>query len=301
MNLFENMYDGVYFIDRERRITYWNKAAEKITGFTSDEVLGKQCSDNILIHIDDKGTSICKGMCPLAATIKDGSTREAEVYLHHKKGHRVPVWIRATPLRDENNNIIGGAELFTDSSSQHLMLQRIKDLEELALIDTLTQLSNRKHLESEMHNSLQEMERYNLSFAILFIDIDNFKRFNDTYGHDVGDQILQVLAQTLKSAARPFDLFGRWGGEEFIGIIRNVDHDALVTIGNRCRILVEKSYMTFNDTFINVSISLGGTLAKKGDSIESILKRADHLMYESKKRGRNCLITDYTITSSSMP
>jgi diguanylate cyclase (GGDEF)-like protein len=145
------------------------------------------------------------------------------------------------------------------------------------------------------------MERYNLSFAILFIDIDNFKRFNDTYGHDVGDQILQVLAQTLKSAARPFDLFGRWGGEEFIGIIRNVDHDALVTIGNRCRILVEKSYMTFNDTFINVSISLGGTLAKKGDSIESILKRADHLMYESKKRGRNCLITDYTITSSSMP
>jgi diguanylate cyclase (GGDEF)-like protein len=231
-------------------------------------------------------------MCPLAATIKDGSTREAEVYLHHKKGHRVPVWIRATPLRDENNNIVGGAELFTDSSAQHLMLQRIQDLEELALIDTLTQLSNRKHLESEMHNSLQEMERYNLSFAILFIDIDNFKQFNDTYGHDVGDQILQTLAQTLKSAARPFDLFGRWGGEEFIGIIRNVDRDALVTIGNRCRILVEKSYMTFKEKFINVSISLGGTLAQRGDSIESLLKRADRLMYESKKRGRNCLTTD---------
>ena len=291
-NLFENMYDGVYFVDRERRITYWNKAAEKITGFASEEVVGKQCSDDILVHIDAGGNSLCKGLCPLAETIRDGSTREAEVYLHHKKGHRVPVWIRATPLRDEKHNIVGGAELFTDASAHHVMLKRIKDLEELALIDTLTQLSNRKHLESAMHNSFQEMERYNLSFAVLFIDIDNFKQFNDTYGHDVGDQVLQMLATTLKSAARPFDLFGRWGGEEFIGIIRNVDHDALFTIGNRCRILVEKSYMTFKDRFINVSISLGGTLAKKGDSIESILKRADQLMYESKKRGRNCLTTD---------
>jgi diguanylate cyclase (GGDEF)-like protein/PAS domain S-box-containing protein len=292
MNLFENMYDGIYFVDRERRITYWNKAAENITGFASEEVLGKQCSDNILIHIDDRGNSLCKGICPLAATMREGSTREAEVYLHHKKGHRVPVWVRVTPLRDEKNEIVGGAELFTDSSAQHVMLQRIQDLEELALIDTLTQLSNRKHLELEIHNSLQEMQRYNLSFAILFIDIDNFKQFNDTYGHDVGDQILQILAKTLKSAARPFDLFGRWGGEEFIGIIKNVDHDALVTIGNRCRILVEKSYMTLKEKLINVSISLGGTLAKEGDSMESILKRADHLMYESKKKGRNCLTID---------
>ena len=292
MNLFDNMSDGIYFVDRERRITYWNRAAEKITGFASEEVVGKRCADNILIHIDASGKNLCTGICPLAETIKDGSTREAEVYLHHKQGHRVPVWIRATPLRDAKNMIVGGAELFTDASAHHLMLQRIQDLEALALIDSLTQLSNRKHLESEMHNSLQEMERYNLPFALLFIDIDNFKQFNDTYGHDFGDRILQMLAQTLKSTARPFDLFGRWGGEEFIGIIRNVDHAALVTIGNRCRILVEKSYMTFKDTFINVSISLGGTLAKKGDSIESLLKRADRLMYESKKRGRNCLTTD---------
>ena len=292
MNLFDNMSDGVYFVDRERRITYWNRAAEKITGFASHEVVGKRCADNILIHIDASGNNLCTGMCPLAKTIKDGLPREADVYLHHKQGHRVPVWIRATPLRNEKNNIVGGAELFSDASPQHLMIQRIQDLEELALIDSLTQLSNRKYLESEIHKSLQEKERYNLSFAILFIDIDNFKQFNDIYGHDVGDRILQLLAQTLKASARPFDLFGRWGGEEFIGLLRNVDHGALVTIGNRCRILVEKSYMTFKETFINVSISLGGTLAKKGDSIQTILKRADRLMYESKKKGRNCLTTD---------
>lgn len=291
MNLFDNMFDAVYFVDRERRITYWNKAAGRITGFEPHEVIGKHCSDDILIHIDERGTSLCRGMCPLAATMSDGLTREAEVYLHHKKGHRLPVWIRATPLRNENSAIVGAAELFTDASAHQLILQRIHDLETLALIDPLTQLSNRKHLESELHNSLQEMQRYNLSFAILFIDIDNFKQFNDTYGHDVGDQILQMLGQTLKTAARPFDLFGRWGGEEFIGIIRNVDHTALVAIGNRCRILVEKSYLTFKDSFINVSISLGGTLAKVGDSVGSLLRRADALLYASKKKGRNCLTT----------
>jgi PAS domain S-box-containing protein len=76
----ENLYDGLYFVDRNRTITYWNKAAERISGFSSDEVIGKSCAEHILNHVDDEGYVLCTGICPLAATIVDGKFRETEVY-----------------------------------------------------------------------------------------------------------------------------------------------------------------------------------------------------------------------------
>ena len=87
----ENLHDGLYFVDQDRIITYWNKAAEQISGFAAEEVLGKSCSDNILTHVDSEGNRLCTEMCPLAATIADGTYRETEIYMHHKSGHRIPV------------------------------------------------------------------------------------------------------------------------------------------------------------------------------------------------------------------
>jgi len=97
-DLLENIQEGVYFTDLDRRITFWNKAAEKITGYKAKNVIGVRCRDNILQHVDDTGLGLCQSLCPLAATMRDGKGREMEAYLHHKKGHRVPVRIRATPL-----------------------------------------------------------------------------------------------------------------------------------------------------------------------------------------------------------
>jgi len=291
-DLIENMYDGLYFVDRRRTITYWNKAAERITGFTADEVVGCRCSDNILIHVDGKGKGLCRGMCPLAAAIDDGNSREAEVYLHHKDGHRVPVWVRVTPLRDTHGSIVGGAELFTDLSSRGAILLKIEELEKLAFLDNLTQLANRRYIELELEGRFAEMERYGLSFGILLMDIDHFKAFNDTYGHNVGDFVLKAVAKTMMSNARPFDLFGRWGGEEFIGIVRDIDILGLSEVGERVRILVENTKVQASDVMLNVTISLGVTLATPEDTVESLTKRADNLLYKSKEKGRNCLTTD---------
>lgn len=94
----ENINDGLYFVNQEKVITYWNKAAEQIAGFTANQVIGKSCADNILTHTDDEGNSLCAMSCPLAATITDGKTREAEVYMHHKDGHRVQVSVRIMTL-----------------------------------------------------------------------------------------------------------------------------------------------------------------------------------------------------------
>ncbi len=290
--IIDNISDGLYIVDTDRKIVHWNKAAERITGYTSAEVVNSHCWDNILVHVDGDGNRLCHGMCPLAATIRDGGIRDAEIYLHHKDGHRVPVWSRATPLRDAGGTIVGGAELFTDLSHRNAITLKIQELEALSLLDSLTQLANRRYAEMELKGRLAEMERLGLSFGVLLIDIDHFKRFNDTYGHGVGDLALKTVARTLASTARPFDFFGRWGGEEFVGIIRHVDRVRLETVGKRVRALVESTKVKTGPSLLNVTVSIGAALAVPSDSVESLLKRADDLLYASKRRGRNCLTLD---------
>ena len=288
--IIENLYDGLYFVNRDRVITYWNKAAEQISGFTAEEVVGKSCSDHILTHVDSDGNSICTGTCcPLDATILDGKPREIELYIHHKNGHRVPVSIRVNTLTDKDGNIIGGIELFTKIKDQAANELRVIELEKLALLDTLTQLPNRNYIEREVQNRLEQHKRYNSAFGILFIDIDCFKSINDIHGHIAGDDVLKFIANTFVANARPFDLYGRWGGDEFIGIIHNVNIDDLELISNRLRSLIKSSYIIHEERKLFVTVSIGATLIRDNDTIDSLLKRADTLMYKSKASGRNCL------------
>ena len=286
-NLLANIEDGVYFTDTERTIIYWNKSAERITGYGAQEVVGRKCRDNILIHIDQEGCSLCKGRCPMAAAMKDGLSREARVFLHHKKGHRVPVHIRATPLTDSHGHVVGAAEFFTDISTEETLQMRIQELEKVALLDALTELPNRHHIEPELSSRFHEMERMGLNFGLTFMDIDHFKMFNDTHGHDVGDEVLRVVAKTLKVSVRPFDLVGRWGGEEFMCIVRGVQKDQLQVISQRLRMLISQSVIHTEKQRLNVTVSIGATMASPNDNMDSLIKRADKLMYTSKASGRN--------------
>ncbi len=283
----EDLHDGVYIVDRDRTISYWNKAAERISGFAAGEVVGKHCYDNLLNHVDSEGNQLCMGLCPLADTIADGKRREAEIYLHHKDGHRIPVSVRATRLTDADGSVIGGIEMFSDVSYRAANELRIQELEKLALVDSLTQLANRTHLEHEIQNWLEEHKRFQVPFGVLFVDADHFKKFNDTYGHATGDEVLKSIAGTFAANSRPFDLFGRWGGEEFVGLIRHIDAPGLELLGNRIRSLVAQSYLIRDGQRIQVTISLGATLVRDGDSAESLIHRADELMYQAKADGRN--------------
>ncbi|MBU0960370.1 MAG: diguanylate cyclase [Proteobacteria bacterium] len=287
--IIENLHDGLYIVDTDRIVRYWNKAAEQISGFPASEVIGKSCSDNILTHVDGEGNSLCTGICPLAATMSDGRSREAEVYMHHKDGHRIPVSVRVSTLTDENEKVIGGIELFMDISSQAANELRVKELEKLALLDNLTQLANRNYIDREIQIKFEERRRFNMPFGVLFMDIDHFKKFNDNYGHDLGDDVLRFVASTFVANARPFDLYGRWGGEEFIGIIPNITEGDLDNLGNRMRNLIKDSYIIHNNEKLQVTVSVGATIAGENDTLESLIKRADKLLYQSKAAGRNCL------------
>ena len=286
-SLLENLYDGVYFVDRQRSITYWNKSAEKITGYSSEEVMGKSCADNILRHVDEDGNELCIGGCPLEGTMTDGKNREAEVFLHHKDGHRVAIFVRGAPIYGNNNDIVGAVEVFSDNMKYITALETIRHLQDEVLQDTLTRIGNRRFAELNLNANLKAMDEHSIQFGVLMIDIDFFKKVNDTYGHGMGDRVLQMTAKTMANGLRPLDIPCRWGGEEFIVIIPNTDLKAVERISERLRMLVEKSWIDHGNVQIRVTVSVGATLSIKGDTGKSIVDRADGALYESKKNGRN--------------
>jgi diguanylate cyclase (GGDEF)-like protein/PAS domain S-box-containing protein len=286
-DVLDHLYDGVYFLDRERKIFFWNKGAERITGYRREDVMGQACSENILCHVDQQGRSLCRGNCPAACVLEDGQAREAEVYLLHQNGYRKAVRIRVAPIQDASGRIVGAMEIFSDDISPESLHQRIALLEKLSSLDPLTQLANRRSLEAAMVSRLAETHRYDVTFGILFIDIDNFKSVNDRYGHETGDEVLRLVAQTLSRSLRPFDLSGRWGGEEFLAVILNVDEAYLAVVAERVRALIRQTRIPLQDTHLQVTVSIGAAMARRDDTPETLLNRADGLMYRSKMEGRN--------------
>jgi len=286
----DHIHDGLYLLDKRRKITYWNQAAERITGYSSGEVLGRSCADNILVHVDSQGQELCRGLCPVAFTLGDGERRTAEVFLKHKQGHRVPVHVRVSPLRNRAGEIIGGIELFSPVKDQDAQAQRLRKLEQLALIDDLTQLPNRRYLNSELESRLNMYRREDLPFSVLFIDIDHFKQFNDRHGHHVGDEVLRAISQTAAEVIRSFDIIGRWGGEEFLGIFPNTRRNEMKAIGERLLALIRATAVECDDRQLQVTATMGGAQVRKQDSKESLIRRADQRMYQGKKAGRDRLV-----------
>lgn len=285
--LLDNMADGVYFVDRERKITYWNKGAERITGYASNDVINRFCFDNILDHIDFEGNHLCTGFCPLIKAMENGTYHESEIFLHHKKGHRVPIVVRVNPIRNDKGKIVGAVEMFSDATSQMAVIQKIKTLEKAAFVDKLTGLPNRAYLENILQTSHENFQKNRWKYGIIFFDVDHFKNFNDQYGHDIGDKVLKLVANTVQHNARSFDTYGRWGGDEFIGIIPNIDTEGLNGLAERIRVLISKSKLHIPKQELEVTITVGATVVRAGDDVSNILKRADHNMYISKENGRN--------------
>lgn len=287
--LLDEMTDGVYFVDRERRILYWNEGAFRLTGYKSEEVVGRNCEDNLLCHVDAAGRNLCHDGCPLTASINDGGMHDAPVFLRHKQGRRVPVSVRVRPIRGADGLIVGAVEIFSDDTAQHAARRKTKEMERLAFLDQVTQLPNRRYLEMSLQTALSECQVHKDPFGLLIFDLDGFKSINDSYGHASGDRVLQEVAKTLAGALRTTDIVGRWGGDEFVAVLRHVDGNSLQRLAERCCALVaQTSILANNGSRLGMSVSIGGALVKTEDTCEALIRRADELMYRSKSRGRNC-------------
>ena len=291
--ILDNIQEGVYFVDPDRKITFWSEGAKRISGFNDEEVTGHFCQANILMHVNSRGEPLCgANRCPAVTAMQERREVTEEIFMRHRDGHRVPVISRCTPILDDRGEVVGAVEVFTDNSSRLEEQKRNKELASMALMDDLTEVANRRYAVTRLQGNIAALKRYGWPFGVLFVDIDHFKQVNDIHGHDAGDGVLRVVAKTLFENIRPFDLVARWGGEEFVVILANVDPEHLSPVASKLRALVEQSRFHNDGKDIVTTVSIGATMAHADDDLDSLVTRADRLMYRSKRDGRNQVTTD---------
>jgi diguanylate cyclase (GGDEF)-like protein len=211
--------------------------------------------------------------------------------LHHKKGYRVPVSVKTIPYHNDTDGTLKGIEFFTDVPSKAKLYQEHRQLKESSVIEPLTHLYNRAFIDYQIDISINEAKTFDIGLGLLFIDIDHFKRINDTYGHSAGDKVLQIVAKTLSLNVRSEDFVGRYGGEEFLILCRDVNHLMLKIIAQKLRILIQEATTIINDTHpIKVTVSIGGAMLTKESTKDAWIKQADEAMYQAKDNGRNRVV-----------
>ena len=285
-NILNIICDGVYFVDTEHRILFWNKAAENITGYGADELVGRTCAENGLQHLDETGRMLCPPHCPMHATIADGQPRKERIFVRHKDGHNVPIVANITPYF-EDGRMVGAIKVFSQESPTAYESALVERLSGIAMHDALTGLPNRRYLESFLHYKLDEHARFGKLFAVLFADIDNFGNFNNRYGHDVGDAVLTSIASSIQASIRKSDLIGRWGGEELLGVYSIIKPFDAPILAEKFRKLINNTRVPYKEGPLHVTISAGITVIRPTDTAESIVERADMLMYRSKRAGKD--------------
>lgn len=172
----DSLFDGVYIVDRKRRIIFWNRGAEKITGYRPEEVTGRRCADNILNHIDAKGNLLCKSACPLLYTLRTGQEAEEKVYPLHREGHRFPTLTHVAPIKNDKGEIIAGIEIFRDISVE----ENFRNLQEKfsAFIRKYVSAATFDIAMAQANDSPSASRTRDLT--VLFLDVAGFTTYSET-------------------------------------------------------------------------------------------------------------------------
>ena len=172
--------------------------------------------------------------------------------------------------------------------SETALRNALEEVERLAITDSLTSLYNRRHLFELADRELQRSRRYRLPLSVVMVDIDEFKRVNDTYGHAIGDQVLQGVAESCRKELREVDVIGRYGGDEFVALLPETGLSAACQVAERLRKSIAERTLDTRAGRITVTVSLGiATLGDEHLTPESLLDRADQALYVAKRNGRN--------------
>jgi diguanylate cyclase (GGDEF)-like protein/PAS domain S-box-containing protein len=286
--LLENLYDGVYFVDRERRILYWNKGAERISGFAAGEVVGQFCHANILDHVNEDGRHFCHDGCPLTEAVTRGKSSVTRVVLKHRDGRRIPVDVSVMPAIDDDGQVLGGVEIFRDASSVVALETTLREMRDLAERDSLTGLANRRHLDEMLRLQHEVFRRTGQPFSVIMADVDHFKRINDTCGHQAGDQALIAFAHELETTCRPHDIVGRYGGEEFLVILRETMLADALVVADRMRQATPRASLAAMAPQ-EMTASFGVAEADQFETADDLTRRADSALYQAKESGRDCV------------
>ena len=272
--LLEGLPSAVYVVDLDRRIVLWNSGAERITGYLREEVVGRLCRDDVLVHRDENMQLLCGSRCPLSDTMRDGKTRETQVFLLHRRGHRVPVHVWAVPLRDAHGVIVGAVETFEEAAVTCSSDALRHGAAIHGCLDESTGIPDRSFTEWRLCDSLSVFAKNQVPFGILCISIRQLENFHISYGFEAEATVLRVVSRTLRNALHKADFLGRWDKNLFLAILNNRSGADVVDMARRLEQVVASCHVEWWGDRLPVKISVGGTSVQPGDSLELIFGRA---------------------------
>ncbi len=289
-SVLDNIFDGLYLVDSDARITYWNRGAERISGFRSSDAVGRKCSE-VLKHIENRGGTLYSG-CPVEDAVGDGRLRESVVYIRHRDGYRFPVANKVIPTHDARGDVSGAAVVFSDVTSKMLRVKRIEEYQKMVRHDHVSDLRKKRDIEANLHMRFDKLQRYDWPFGVLFIAIDRMDEIVRNYGGSMDEKVVKMVAMTLLNSLRSTDFVSRWDKDVFIAVVGDITEHLLFFIANRSRMLVEQSVIDEAGASISATVSVGASLARKQDTVFTLLKRAEALMRTSAEGGRNRVTID---------
>jgi len=283
----ENLQTGVYFVDREQKILFWNEGAEKITGYLSQEVVGAFCRANPAAS-DNAGQNILSDAAEsITAVMRDGKPTISEISIRHKGGHRIFVRLRGVPIRNNHGAIIGAAESFDESLSGSDWDRRRKKLAGYGCLDDVTGVLNKSVILSHLREGLVTFAEHPVPFSILCVEVDQMDKIRSSYGMAVVGPVLHTVAQTIENSLRPTDSLGRIGDNRFLAILSECGPDDIESVSQRLKRMVGVSEVSWWGDKWPVTASFGGATVQIGDSTESIVLRAEAFLLKSIAAGGN--------------
>jgi len=278
--------EGILITDADNVILQVNRAFTNITGYTAIEAIGKNP------RIFSSGRHDANFYTAMWKDIQRTGGWDGEIWNRRKNGEVYPEHLTITVVKDPNGIVTNYVATITDFTMNRAAEEKIKNL---AFYDPLTGLPNRRLLVDRIGHALSSSARAGREGAILFIDLDNFKKLNDTLGHDIGDLLLQQVARRLESCVRESDTVSRVGGDEFVVMLEMLSKDSqkaaaqTQTVSEKILVTLSQLYQLSTYDY-HITASIGATLFNgRQQAIEELLKQADIAMYQAKKAGRDTL------------
>jgi diguanylate cyclase (GGDEF)-like protein len=313
VSLMEHLVVATFVLGADRRVLIWNKACERLTGVRAEEVIGtsdhwrafyaarRSCLADLVL--DGRFNEIGKlyetgGRCGLS----DFGVSAENWCVMPRAGHRLYLAIDAGPIYDESGALIAVVETLRDITAQK---QAQTDLEALATRDGLTGLANRRSFDTKLADEIRRASRDRPPLSLLMMDVDCFKLYNDTYGHQKGDECLRSIARTIAGTLwRETDFPARYGGEEFAVIMPNTPLSGAMLVAERLRQAVEELRIAHSASIVCdcVTLSIGGVVAVGGElNPDRMIAPADAALYRAKRTGRNRAFVGKLEDCSSLP
>ncbi len=288
LHVLESLYDGFYLVDSDLRFRIWNHGMERLVGRPASRMLDQTWTSRQLEFADKQGCPLTEMSSPLREVIKTGAAATRELKVLQANDQWLSVEVVSVPLIDHDGSLQGVAEIFREISRDRRRRREDKDLHRQATRDSLTGVTNRGELERMLEEMLADFQRAPDAepFSVIFLDVDHFKRVNDTYLHQTGDQVLVGLAKLLQSETYSGEIIGRYGGEEFVVVCPSTDIKLAATKAERLRRAI--SVAAFSKIpELKVTASFGVTEVEAGDTLDNLFLRADKALFTSKEKGRN--------------